>query len=98
MNKPMLTIRNNHVPECGAPPEIDTANDRRYFGYFANRFAEQWVFTFDRESGKATLRGGDLGWETTLPVRDGKARGAILNEPEQLWLKACWSAAAPREG
>jgi hypothetical protein len=93
----MLTIRNNHFPECGAPPVIDTATSGQYVGYFANRHAEQWVFTFDRQSGEATLRGGDLGWDQILPVHNGQVDDLILDTPEQLWLAACWSAATLQE-
>ncbi len=33
-----------------------------YYGYFENRYGEQFVFTFDRATGTGTVSGGDLGW------------------------------------
>jgi len=68
-----------------------------YIGYFANRSGEQWIFTRDRATGAATLRGGDVDWATVHVVRDGRVEGLILNAEEAAWLQACWSAAsAPR--
>jgi tetratricopeptide (TPR) repeat protein len=33
-----------------------------YYGYFENRYCEQFVFTFDRATLTGTVSGGDLGW------------------------------------
>ncbi len=30
-----------------------------YIGYFADRYGEQWIFTCDRPTGVASLRGAD---------------------------------------
>jgi hypothetical protein len=67
---------------------------RVYIGYFENSFGEQWIFTFDRESKRAELRGGDIGWNTTHEVLDGQAKGLALGADELAWLSACWKAAA----
>ena len=60
--------------------------------YFENRAGEQWVFVCDRVGQTGELRGGDLGWDTVLPVRDGQA-SIVLGEAEAMWLQACWAAA-----
>ncbi len=54
---------------------------------------EQWVFTYDRKSRKTELRGGDAGWNTALPVKNGTVEGVTIGQIEQLWLLACWRAA-----
>ncbi len=74
MSDPLLTIRNHHAVACGDPPIITSESGNQYIGYFENPFGEQWVFTLDRESGKAVLRGGDVGWNTEHEVVDGRAR------------------------
>ena len=63
-----------------------------YIGYFENRSGEQWIFTFDRATREASLRGGEAGWDTAHPVRDGRVDGLILAPEEIAWLQACWSA------
>ena len=93
MCEPLLTIRNRHSPACGDPPIVNEEDRDTYIGYFENPFGEQWIFTLDRESGKATLRGRDVGWNTELEVVDGRVADVILGKEEQLWLQACWSAA-----
>ena len=40
----------------------NTDNPGLYYGYFENRYGEQFVFTFDRATGTGTVSGGDLGW------------------------------------
>jgi hypothetical protein len=44
-------------------------------------------------TGEATLRGGDVGWNTVHDVIDGQVQGLMLNSEEQLWLQACLLAA-----
>ena len=63
-----------------------------HVGYFATRYGEQWMFTFDRATGVASLCGGDMDWRTVYVVRDGRVDGLILNLEEAEWLQACWSA------
>lgn len=92
MAEAMLTIINKHTTECGTPPSVSNAASDVYVGYFENRFGEQWVFTFNRKTCEATLRGGDVGWENTYPVRDGRVEELILGQDELAWLAACWKA------
>ena len=92
MSAPMLTIHNRHSAACGIPPALRTEAADLYIGYFENRYGEQWVFTFDRATGEASLRGGDAGWARAHPVRDGRVDGLILVPEETAWLQACWSA------
>ena len=98
MSEPLLTICNNHTDACGDPPVVTSEAGNQYIGYFEGPFGEQWMFTLDRESGRAVLRGGDVGWNTEYEVLDGRVAGLILGKDEVLWLQACWSAAAGGEG
>lgn len=93
VSEPLLQIRNRHTPSCGDPPIVDGACDYVYIGYFENRFGEQWIFEFDRRNGEAWLRGGDIGWNTKVPVKDGVAVNLVLGKDEMQWLSACWVAA-----
>jgi hypothetical protein len=63
VSEPMLTIHNRHAAACGIPPAVSTEAADLYMGYFENRYGEQWIFTFDRATREARLRGGDA----TLP-------------------------------
>lgn len=63
-----------------------------YVGYFENRYGEQWIFTYDRRSRTARLRGGDAHW--THVVLEGEVEGLILGAEESTWLRACWKAGA----
>ena len=93
MSEPLLKIANHHAPACGDPPIVDGSAENCYVGYFENPYGEQWIFTLDRGTGKATLRGGDVGWNTKFDVTNGTVADLILGHEEQLWLQACWSAA-----
>jgi hypothetical protein len=93
MSEPLLKIRNRHTPSCGDPPIVDGETDNCYIGYFENVLGEQWVFKLDRTTGKAVLRGGDVGWTTEFEVVDGTIVDLILGKEERLWLQACWLAA-----
>jgi hypothetical protein len=44
-------------------------------------------------TGQATLRGGDVGWNTKFDVTNGAVADLILGQEEQLWLQACWASA-----
>jgi hypothetical protein len=92
MSEPLLSVHNFHFADCGDPPIITSDDPKLYIGYFENSYGEQWVFTCNRGSGEAHLRGGDLGWNEIHPVQDGKVDGVVLSRPEQKWLKACWEA------
>lgn len=89
MSDRLLTIRNHHVAGCGDPPIIDGAAQDQYVGYFENQFGDQWVFTRDRKTGVATLRGGDLGWNTAVDVTEVIAGKLMLNASEMQWLESC---------
>ena len=93
MSEPLLSIPNQHAPSCGDPPIIAGDDPDLYVGYFQNAYGEQWLFTFHRQSRTARLRGGDIGWNESIPVRDGRPADIILNASEQAWLDACWQAA-----
>ena len=55
---------NHHDPRCGRPPRLrNTADPGLYYGYFENRYGEQFVFRFDRATGTGTVWGGDLDWD-----------------------------------
>src|SRR3954468_4540134 len=59
----VFAAHNHHDPRCGWPPRVrNTDNPGLYYGYFENRYGEQFVFTFDRATGTGTVSGGDLGW------------------------------------
>ena len=82
---PILTIYNQHTAACGTPPAFANESADLYIGYFANRYGEQWIFTLDRATGGATLRGGDVGWGRAHAVNAPRARSearGIQNRPE----------------
>ena len=50
----VFAAHNTHDERCGAPPRLrNTENPGLYYGYFENRYGEQFVYTIDR----ATLTG-----------------------------------------
>ena len=60
----VFAAHNHHDPRCGQPPRVrNTADPGLYYGYFENRYGEQFVLTFDRATGTGTVAGGDLGWD-----------------------------------
>lgn len=93
MSKPFFMMNNNHSSSCGTPPVFSNNETNKYYGYFENEHREQWIFIYDRKTGIAELRGGDVGWETAYQVKDGNAAEIILNAEEKKWLCACWKAA-----
>jgi len=56
------------------------------------RTASSGSSPFDRQTGTAILRGGDVGWNKGVDVTDGGTGGIILGEEEQLWLQSCLRA------
>jgi|GEM_PF-6004369 len=59
----VFAAHNNHTPQCGLPPRVrNIDNLELYYGYFENRFGEQFVFVFDRATKTGTISGGDLDW------------------------------------
>jgi hypothetical protein len=93
MSEPLLRIHNRHTASCGDPPIVSNDDPDLYIGYFENAFGEQWIFTCNRKTRQAELRGGDAGWNEAYPVTDGKAQSLILGRKEASWLEACWRAA-----
>jgi hypothetical protein len=97
---PLFSAKNNHSPQCGTPPSINNDDHNIYVGYFQNEHSEQWVFTFDLNSRVGELRGGDVSWKP-LAVQGVGGKPYVdmtLNEPEKIWLEACWQAATFRRG
>lgn len=90
---PVFSTSNHHVPSSGAPPRVDGDRQGKYFGYFENEHGEQAVFVHDRVSSSAVVMLGDAGWDSRYPVIEGRARGVILDQAEQLWVYCCWLAA-----
>jgi hypothetical protein len=95
MYEPLLSIRDHHAISCSDP--LIVASDAAHcdISYFENRYGEQWIFTFDHDISKATLRGGDVCWNSEYEVVDGKVAELVLGNDEQFWLRACWMAAHP---
>ena len=92
MREPFLLIRNNHYDSCGVPPAMSNDEPGKYYGYFENKYCEQWVFIYDRASRRGELRGGDAGWGRVFEVIDGRPVDLILSQDEAQWLAACWEA------
>ena len=92
MDAPFFQIWNTHYASCGEPPAITNKASNKYYGYFQNRLTEQWVFAYDPERKIGELRGGDIGWDTVVVVKEGVA-DVRLGKAEAAWLLACWIAA-----
>ena len=91
-DKPLFTVSNHQTDSCGRSPAINGDRPNSYHGYFENTFGEQFVFVYNKETGKAELWCGDAGWEKPFSVVNGSAKGLILSSEEQIWLQACWRA------
>jgi len=92
MSEPLLKIPNHHAATCGDPPIVSGDESHLYIGYFENEHGEQWIFTRDRKTGIATLRGGDIGWNTAIDVTSRPNTELILSASEQSWITACLKA------
>jgi hypothetical protein len=92
LSDPLLKISNHHAVASGDPPIIEDSKPEQYIGYFENMFGEQWIFTRDRATGVASLRGGDIGWNTHVDVSDGSIGDLKLNPSEAQWLECCFAA------
>ena len=92
MSNPLFKVSNHHTRSCGDPPAADGDAAGVYHGYFANEVGEQSVYVHDFETGKATVRLGDSGWDASYPIVDGCAEGLIVTEAEAAWIRACWIA------
>jgi hypothetical protein len=91
----VFSIRNAHTPACGRPPAIHAdPRDGVYRGYVENQFGEQWVVEIDRETKTGTLRGGDIEWDRTVPIRDNRVDDDLVLGPDEwAWLAVCWKVA-----
>ena len=94
MPVPILTLYHQHTPAGGTPPAFSNESADLCVGYFANRYGEQWIFTFDCATAVSSLRGGVVNWRIEHVVRDRRVVGLILNPEDAVWLQACWSAAS----
>ncbi len=92
MSEPLLKIPNHHAATCGDPPIVNGHESHLYIGYFENEHGEQWIFTRDRKTGLATLRGGDIGWNTAIDVTADESPGLVMNSSELTWFRACMNA------
>ena len=87
----LFTVGNHHSEECGTAPEINGDEAGVYSSYFENSDGEQFVFQYQRSTGEAVLRGGDLGWDESYEIPQ-MAGDIVLNDAEFLWLMACCMA------
>ena len=86
----VFTAHNSHHERRGTPPRLrNTDNPGLYYGYFENRYGEQFVFTFDRATETGTVSGGDLGW--------GDPRSFTLGLLDEA-LRSTQDLATPLEG
>jgi len=92
MSEPLLKIPNHHAATCGDPPIVSGDESHLYIGYFENEHGEQWIFTRDRKTGIATLRGGEIGWNTAIDVTADESPGLVMNSSELTWFWACMKA------
>jgi hypothetical protein len=81
---------NNHDERCGTPPRLrNIDNPGLYYGYFENRYGEQFVLTFDRATKTGTVSGGDLGWDDpkafTLALLDEALRSTQNIAAQIVW-------------
>ena len=79
----ILTIRNGHIEECGAPPKLTL--DRKWTCYFENVYGEQFIMQFDRNADLCRLWSGDVGWEEELRVEE--FRGRVLVRFARTWAE-----------
>ena len=90
MREPLFKVSNHHAAACGEPPAVDGDAAGTYFGYFMSEYGEQDIYTYDYETGEATVRMGDAGWHDAYRVADGEVKGLLLTKTEAMWLRACW--------
>jgi hypothetical protein len=86
---------NHHTAACGAPPAVDGDATGTYVGYFENEYGEQAIYTYEHETGEATIRMGDGGWHDAYRVNDGQAEGLLLGKTETIWLVYVDDATSP---
>lgn len=88
----LVPTASDHRVASGDAPIIEDSKPEPYIGYFENMFGEQWIFTRDRTTGVAKLRGGDIGWNQEIDVSDGTIGDLKLNPSEAQWLECCLTA------
>ena len=99
----IFSARDNQTANLGTPPHVTNADNSVYVGYFENDYGEQWVFTYDRKSRRAELRGGDLEWGRRVEVSNHEGLpdigDLILSEFRGLvgcmragWRQSGWAA------
>jgi hypothetical protein len=93
----LFSVSNKHAASSGTAPLIDGDVRDRYCGYFQNEYGEQALFIYHYPTKMATVWLGDAGWDKPYNVVDGDAPDLILNEPEKMWLRACWQAATAHQ-
>jgi hypothetical protein len=86
----VFVAHNNHDERCGTPPRLrNLDNPGLYYGYFENRYGEQFVFTFDSATKTGTVSGGDLGWgepkSFTLALLDEALRSTKNIAAQIVW-------------
>ena len=94
MSEPLLRIENHHAAACGDPPIVNSDDPDLYLGYFENAHGDQWIFSFHKKSHRAELRGGDIGWNDGIEIKNGELSAELVLSPsETQWLKACLATA-----
>ncbi len=90
--RPLFSVSNHHTRSCGEALTVDGDTPGKYVGYFVNEHGEQAIYSYDFETGDATLKMGDSGWQVAHPVVNGEVDGLLLTKAELTWLRACWMA------
>lgn len=93
IGQPLFIVHNHHLPYCGAPPTINGNDGHQYCSYFENVHGGQAIYIYRIDTQEGWLYIGYYGWETPMRVVNGQVP-ILLNEPERLWLEACWKATA----
>jgi hypothetical protein len=86
----VFVAHNNHDERCGTPPRLrNIDHPGLYYGYFENRYGEQFVLTFDCATKTGTVSGGDLGWgepkSFTLALLDEALRSTRNIAAQIVW-------------
>lgn len=60
MSKKLVFLAHNHHGSDG--PAIPTKIGTLYENYFENKYGDQWIFRYDRDTKTISVHGGDCGW------------------------------------
>lgn len=86
----IFTIKNYHIEDSGKILNLEL--EGKYIGYYENTYGDQFIFIGDPDSGRATVKGGDLGWENEIVLFDGMGKvDWVLSYEEILWMSHCYS-------